>query len=173
MKVKYLTGPKCGQTSHVPNSQEFQVLVAAGIIEVIPKPVRGSAEWLNAMAEEEEQRVSQLPADRREPEPTAPTWSLRFVERSNKYVVVQNSLAGEVIYGENVLMRRGVPDVLASEKQLVDALKKAGCPHTIIAKYLDAKTAPDFVAKEAARIEADKRAADAQRERERQMPRFI
>ena len=36
MKIKYLTGPKAGQVDHVPNSQEFQVLAAAGLIEIVP-----------------------------------------------------------------------------------------------------------------------------------------
>lgn len=36
MKIKYLTGPKSGQVDHVPNSQEFQVLASAGLIEVLP-----------------------------------------------------------------------------------------------------------------------------------------
>jgi hypothetical protein len=36
VKIKYLTGPKSGQIDHVPNSQEFQVLASAGIIEIVP-----------------------------------------------------------------------------------------------------------------------------------------
>jgi hypothetical protein len=36
MKIKYLSGPRAGQTEHVPNSQEFQVLAKAGIIEIVP-----------------------------------------------------------------------------------------------------------------------------------------
>jgi hypothetical protein len=36
MRIKYLSGPKSGQFDHVPNSQEFQVLASAGLIEILP-----------------------------------------------------------------------------------------------------------------------------------------
>jgi hypothetical protein len=36
MRIKYLSGPKSGQFDHVPNSQEFQVLASAGLIEIFP-----------------------------------------------------------------------------------------------------------------------------------------
>lgn len=36
MKIKFLTGPKAGQISHAPHSQEIQLLAAAGILEIIP-----------------------------------------------------------------------------------------------------------------------------------------
>ena len=36
MKIKFLTGPRAGELSHAPNSQQSQLLAAAGIIEIIP-----------------------------------------------------------------------------------------------------------------------------------------
>jgi hypothetical protein len=36
MKIIYKTGPRAGQVDHVPNSQEFQVLASAGLIEIVP-----------------------------------------------------------------------------------------------------------------------------------------
>jgi hypothetical protein len=36
MKIRFLSGPRTGQTDHAPNSQEMQLLAKAGIIEIIP-----------------------------------------------------------------------------------------------------------------------------------------
>jgi hypothetical protein len=36
MKIKFLSGPRAGQIDHAPISQETDLLVKAGIIEVIP-----------------------------------------------------------------------------------------------------------------------------------------
>jgi hypothetical protein len=36
MKIKFLSGPRTGQTDHAPNTQETQLLAKAGIIEIIP-----------------------------------------------------------------------------------------------------------------------------------------
>ena len=36
MKIKFLSGPRTGQFDHAPNTQETQLLVKAGIIEIIP-----------------------------------------------------------------------------------------------------------------------------------------
>jgi hypothetical protein len=36
MKIRFLTGPRAGQIDHSRNSQEAELLVKAGIIEVIP-----------------------------------------------------------------------------------------------------------------------------------------
>jgi len=36
LKIKFLSGPRTGQTDHAPNSQEIQLLAKAGIIEIIP-----------------------------------------------------------------------------------------------------------------------------------------
>jgi hypothetical protein len=54
MKIKFLSGPRAGQTEHVPNSQEYQVMASAGLIEIVPMAARGSAEWLHDMKERSE-----------------------------------------------------------------------------------------------------------------------
>lgn len=36
MKIKFLSGPRTGQIDHAPNTQEMQLLVKAGLIEIIP-----------------------------------------------------------------------------------------------------------------------------------------
>jgi hypothetical protein len=55
MKIRFLSGPRQGETSHAPYGQQTQLLIAAGIIEVVnePKPRYGSTAWL-----EEKQAVS-------------------------------------------------------------------------------------------------------------------
>lgn len=35
MRIKFLSGPRAGQVDHVPNTQEYQVLAATGLIEII------------------------------------------------------------------------------------------------------------------------------------------
>ena len=35
MKIKYLSGPKAGQFDHAPNTQETQLLVKTGLIEIV------------------------------------------------------------------------------------------------------------------------------------------
>jgi hypothetical protein len=51
MKIKFLSGPRAGQTSHVPNSQEYQVMASAGLIEIVPMAPRGTSQWLEDMKE--------------------------------------------------------------------------------------------------------------------------
>jgi hypothetical protein len=67
MEIRYLTGPKAGQTDDAPYSQEIQILINAGIIEVIPMPQRGEPGWLEAMrareAHREARRAATLPPD--------------------------------------------------------------------------------------------------------------
>jgi hypothetical protein len=46
MKIKFLSGPRAGQTEHVPNSQQYQVMVSAGLIEIVEMPAAHSAGWL-------------------------------------------------------------------------------------------------------------------------------
>jgi len=46
MKIKFLSGPRAGQTEHVPNSQQYQVMVSAGLIEIVEMPATHSAGWL-------------------------------------------------------------------------------------------------------------------------------
>lgn len=52
MKIKFLSGPKAGQVSHAPYSQQTQLMIDAGLIEVIPMPPYGSAGWLAARNEQ-------------------------------------------------------------------------------------------------------------------------
>jgi hypothetical protein len=174
MKILHVApSPKAGISEHMPN-QRAQGLIDAGFAVAVPKPPRGSSEWLAAMAEEEQQRVALIPADQRDAAPSPISlWSVRYLDRANKHVVVMNHLTTEIIYGETVLMEKGRPDFKATEKQFVATLKKNGCPQSTIQKYLDAKSAPDFLAREVARIEADKSAAETQRQHEREAPKFI
>jgi hypothetical protein len=65
MKIKFLSGPRAGQTSHVPNSQEYQVMASAGLIEIVPMAPRGTSQWLEDMKERsaafaEPQRAAQV-----------------------------------------------------------------------------------------------------------------
>src|SRR5271168_4138505 len=60
MKVKFLFGPKSGATEHI-NNQTGATLIAAGLAEEVPLPPRGTSGWLEAMAEQEAQRVAALP----------------------------------------------------------------------------------------------------------------
>jgi hypothetical protein len=41
VKIKFLSGPRAGEVSHAPKSQETQLLIDAGLIEIVPekKPV--------------------------------------------------------------------------------------------------------------------------------------
>jgi hypothetical protein len=39
MKVRILTGPHAGETQHVPRSQEIELQIKLGTIEVVPDPV--------------------------------------------------------------------------------------------------------------------------------------
>jgi hypothetical protein len=177
MKVRYtefaLNPALRGTTTHLP-SYRAQALIDSGAAVEVLMPARGTAGWHAAMTELEAERVKNIPADQRHDIPTVPQWSVRFLEQSRKFVVVVNSLMGETIYGESVqLDGRGRPDLKGAEKQLVFVLKEARCPQAVIQKYLDSKHAPDFLAQEAARIEADKQAAAAQREREKNTIHFI
>jgi hypothetical protein len=74
MKIRFLSGPRQGQTSHAPYSQQTQLLIAAGLIEVVdgPKPRYGSTEWM-----EEKQAVSRElnPPPRTE---ARVTWGIKF-----------------------------------------------------------------------------------------------
>jgi hypothetical protein len=172
MKIQYtqfaLNPALRGTTTNLP-AHRAQVLIDSGAAVEVPMPPRGSHSWLQAKAEEEELRVKNIPANQLASEPSiVPVWGVRFIPLSRKHVVVSTSLSGEIIYGANVL-----PGGKSDDKQLVATLKKAGCPQRVIQQYLDAKSAPDFLAAEAERIEADKRAAQQQQQREREAPRYI
>ena len=178
MKLRYtefcLNPALRNTTTHLPQHRA-QALIDSGAAVEVPMPPRGSSGWLAEMREREEQRIALIPADQRQiTQFPQPSWSVRHLKEQNKYVVVFNHLTTETIYGERVLLDgKGRPDLKGTEKQLVSVLTREGCPKAVIQKYLDAKNAPDFLAAEAARIDADRRAAEAQRERERYAPRFI
>jgi len=173
MKILYVApSPKAGQTEHL-QPPRAQALIDTGFAVAVPMPPRGSRDWLAAMQEQERERQASIPADQRHTLSPVPTWSIRYLNGQGKYVVTMTHQTTEIIYGETVLMDKGRPDLKAAEKQFVAVLKNAGCPQGIIKKYLDAKSAPDFLAREAARIEADKSAAVMQQQREREIPRFI
>jgi hypothetical protein len=79
VKIKFLSGPRAGQTSHVPNSQEYQVMASAGLIEIVPMAARGSAEWLRDMKERSEALNP----------PVQPkvTWSVGKGDRNGRYFI--------------------------------------------------------------------------------------
>ena len=72
MKIKFLSGPRAGQIDHAPISQETDLLVKAGIIEVIP--YKGYQERLKA---EEELRMASQPK-------IAAQWGIRRIMYTNK-----------------------------------------------------------------------------------------
>jgi hypothetical protein len=176
MKVRYtefcLNPTLRGTTVHLPQHRA-QALIDVGAAVEVPMPARGTREWHAAMQELEAERQKLIPADQRQNLPTVPTWSVRFLEHARKYVVVMQHLTSEFIYGENVLFDKGRPDFKASAKQFTWMLKQVGCPQAVIQNWLDLRNAPDFLAQEQARIEADKQAAAQQREHERLAPKFI
>jgi len=174
MKILYIApSPKAGQTEHLqPNIA--QTLIAAGFAQEVPRAPRGTAKWFAEMQELEAERQKNIPADQRQHASTVPEWTLRsIVGPPQKFVVVKSSLAGEFIYGETLLMDRGRPDFKASAKNFAFVLKEAGCPQSVIQQWLDARNAPDYLAAERSRIEADKQAAELQRQREKNTPKFF
>jgi hypothetical protein len=174
MKIQYLPpSPLAGQTAHL-QPQRAQGLIDAGFAVAVPLPPRGSREWLQAMRENEQERIALIPEGQRQESSTVPTWGLKFLESSHRYVIVRTLLTESLTFAENTLMDgKGRPDPKRSQQQFVESLKTAGCPDAIVKQYIAAKNAPDFLAAEAARIEQDKRNAAAQREREKHAPRFI
>jgi hypothetical protein len=176
MKIQYtqfaLNPSLRGTTAHLPQHRA-QALIDSGAAVEVPMPARGTPGWHAAMQELEALRVASLPADQRQNIPTVPTWSVRFLESARKYVVVVTSLVGEFIYGETILLDKGRPDFKASTTQFTWVLKQAGCPKAVIQNWLALRNAPDFLAQEQARIEADKQSMERQRERERNAPKFF
>jgi hypothetical protein len=176
MKIQYtqfaLNPALRGTTAHLPLHRAL-VLIDVGAAVEVPLPARGTPGWHAAMQELEAERVKNIPSDQRQNLPTVPTWSVRFLESARKYVVVMKQLTTEIMYGETMLMDRGRPDFKASAKQFAFVLKQAGCPQVVFQQWLDARNAPDFLAAETTRIAEDKRNAEAQRERERNAPRFM
>jgi hypothetical protein len=108
MKIVYVSpSPFAGQTAHL-QPLRAQGLIDAGFAVEVPMPRRGCSGWLAAMQEQEAERQKLLPADQQQNCPAVPTWGVRFLEQSRKYVVVMNHLTSEVIYGEVVLLKRGL-----------------------------------------------------------------
>jgi hypothetical protein len=107
MRIKFLTGPKAGQVDHVPNSQEFQVLASAGLIEILP--YKDFRERLN-------DEMAAMP------KPTTPlvtTWGVRHVTapgdlQPRNVIVVKTTPTGDVTFFD------GPP---------------AGCPPEVVAKF--------------------------------------
>jgi hypothetical protein len=173
MKITFLApSPKAGQTENIENKRG-QSLIDAGFAVEVPLPPRGSQSWLAARNEQEAERQKNIPADKRDNRPTGTTWGTRFLTLSQKHVVVKQSLVGEFTYAANVVMDRGRPDVKTSQKEFVAMLSREGCPKAVIQQYLDAVNAPDYLAAEANRIESDKQAAERQRQREADVPKFL
>jgi hypothetical protein len=79
MKIKFLSGPRAGQTEHVPNSQEYQVMASAGLIEIVPMAARGSAEWLRDMKERSAALNPQVQS--------TVTWSVGKGDRNGRYFI--------------------------------------------------------------------------------------
>jgi len=174
MKILHIApSPKAGQTEHLP-PHRAQALIDAGFAQAVQMPPRGTNAWLAAMREQEAERVAQIPSGQRENFPQNPTWSLRFNESTRKYLIVFQHMTTEILYQEVIrLDRTGRPDFKTAQQTLICFAKEAGCPKAVIDQYLAAANAPDYLAQERARIEADKQAANAQREREKHAPKYI
>jgi len=91
MKIRFLSGPRSGETDHAPNTQETQLLAKAGIIEIIP--------WKNyheRLASETPQVVV----------PPTVEWGIRGAERGlNSYsqtVIIKRTSLGETTFFSSV-----------------------------------------------------------------------
>ena len=125
-------------------------------------------EWLDA---EQAAHVAAQPADVRNP---VAKWGIRFLEDSRKWVIVRTFMSEYTLYGENALLdRKGRPDPKGSLEQFVANVKRSGCPDNIIDAYKKAKSAPDFLAAEAARREQAREDNARQQERDKHTPKFI
>jgi hypothetical protein len=93
MKIKFLSGPRAGQTTHVPNSQEYQVMASAGLIEIVPMAARGTAEWLRDMKERSEAFNP--------PVTVTVAWSVAKGDRNGRYFIAgkcSNPQCSELFY---------------------------------------------------------------------------
>jgi hypothetical protein len=83
MRIKFLSGPKSGQISHAPRSQETQLLIDAGVIEVVagPAPRYGSTEWM------EEKQANSLKINPPRSEAVV-TWGVKFGHFSRRPAIV-------------------------------------------------------------------------------------
>jgi hypothetical protein len=168
MYIKYLSGPRAGQFDDAPNSQQTDLLVKAGIIEIIPMPQRGQPGWLEAKREREAHRQASLSS--KEHFPTQPVWKVRQLDSGK--IVVERLLGTERLsYGEVFMLPGGVENK-HSEKQLLATLKAEGCPQNVIEQFLAAKKAPNKLAVDHAQHEQAVAAQAAQHEREKSFKQF-
>jgi len=179
-------------TQDIPNPQDpTEILYRAGEREDVPvsvaqnlfflkqafatkRPNYGTPEWIAEQQARDAQRIAAMPEHERQNFPTTPTWTVRKTV-TGKVVVAYNYQATSMVYGEVLLMdpKTQQPDPKASEKQIVDVLKAAKCPQSVIDQFLATKNSPDALAADAARVEADRRAQAEQREREKNAIRFV
>jgi hypothetical protein len=87
MKIKFLSGPRAGQTEHVPNSQEYQVMASAGLIEIVPMAARGTPQWLQDMKERGEAFAPQL-------SPAKVTWLVKKGALTERYGITASCSRG-------------------------------------------------------------------------------
>ena len=174
MKVTYIApSPKAGQTEHL-QPHRAQAMIDAGFAVACPRAFRGTAKWLEEQKEIEEFRQADLPAARKEQFPSSPVWAVIRLD-SGTIAVVRRLGTEKLIYGEVPVFRgahRDVPDVSATEKQLLTALNAAGCPQGVVDKYLAAKKAPNKLVIERAAHEAAVEAQAAQQEREKSFKQY-
>jgi len=116
MKIRFLSGPRAGQTDHAPHSQQTQLLAQAGIIEIIPMPPRGSSGWLERMAEEQRLRPSN-PQDTVPINVWPPIWECGKLPISGTPIILLRS-GGEVTRFDDV-----------------KAAKQWGCPKNILEQF--------------------------------------
>jgi hypothetical protein len=108
-----------------------------------------------------------------QPASTAISWRVVVLSTTGKIVVERHNGTEKLVYGEAIILDRGRPDLKASEKQLSDVLKEAGCPQDVIEQWKRARNAPNYLAAERAKFEADRAAAEQQQEREKHGVRFL
>jgi imidazolonepropionase-like amidohydrolase len=123
---------------------------------------------IDFLRETSEQQMNSLSEAERDS--TKVRWHVERLPRSQKCVVVRVHLSEHVIYGED--MPEGGYNK-KSAAQLVDSLKKAGCPKEVIEQWRSERDKPDYLAQQYAAHEAAKKAQEEQLQREQLARRIV
>lgn len=117
MKIRFLSGPRKNEIDHAPRGQQTDLLIGAGLIEVLDErdwPVGPAASDKNHTV------VPYFPE---------PVWGFVYIATTRRPAIRKTSGLSETMTFANW-------DGYANAKDVADAAKKAGCPENVIQQYL-------------------------------------
>jgi hypothetical protein len=117
VKIRFLSGPRKDQIDHAPRGQQTDLLIGAGLIEVLDEhdwPVAPGATDKNHTV------VPYFPET---------IWGFAYISTTRRPAIRKTSGCSETTTFANW-------DGYAKPKDVADAAKKAGCPQDVIDRYL-------------------------------------